>query len=249
MSRTTEMYCRVPTNWMSDFSLCLFEWQTLVGGILAIFAALLGSLLLYRQINQADVLERRRAERRFAAIRATLPLVLKEICEFAKRMLDELVRARGTRPDISVGPVSENYDPPEIALHLVGSLQEIIEATDRQWIVNWICEIIREIQILSSRSRSLQDANDMMYNSSVPSNIDEYIVQAARLHVLTSSLYPFARGEADEHPDPISWDAVSSYLFFRHIEREEFPGVYSVIQSRDAAWTSLWPKRKREEQG
>lgn len=249
MSRATEMYCRVPANWMSDSSLCLFEWQTLASGILAIVAALVGSVLLYRQINQADRLEKKRAERRFAAIRATLPLVLKEICDFARRMLDELVRAREVRPDVSVGPVSEDYDPPEIALHLVSSLQEIIEATDSPWVVDWICEIIREIQILSSRSRSLQDATDMRYNSSVPSNIDEYIVQAARLHVITSNLYPFARGETDQPPDPISWDSVSSFLFFRHIEREEFSGVYSVLKRRDAAWLSLWPKTKRENQG
>ena len=36
MSSTDRLRCDVVTEWVGDFSQCLFEWQSLAGGVLAI---------------------------------------------------------------------------------------------------------------------------------------------------------------------------------------------------------------------
>ena len=248
MSKPQALYCRIPSNWQMDPSLCWYEWQTLISGILAIAAAVIAAALLHSQINQTERHEQDRRNRRLESVRASLPLVLSQICGFAREMVVQLVAARRDRPSNTTGPVEGEYNPPELTREIINDLRAFIEASDNAQVNALLSEIIRELQVLTSRARSLIDAADTNWNSSIPTNLDEYIVQAARLHTITGNLFEFARGEAEGPPDEISWDSVSSFLFFRHVEKDDFPGVYAILERRSEAWQSLWPKVKREGQ-
>lgn len=248
MRKPEALYCRLPLDWKIDPSLCLYEWQTLASGILAIVAAVIAAALLYTQINQTERHEQDRRKRRLEAARATLPLVLSQICGFAREMVMQLVAARRDRASRTTGPIGGPFNPPELSREIIVDLQAFIEASDNMKVNDLLCEVIRETQVLTSRARSLTDTTDTNWNSSIPANLDEYIVQAARLHTITGNLFDFARGEVDGPPDEISWDSVSSFLFFRHIEEADFPGVYEILKRRRDAWQSVWPKLKREGQ-
>ncbi|MEQ1543201.1 MAG: hypothetical protein ABL926_13220 [Novosphingobium sp.] len=233
----SELYCRIPANWIADPSLCLFEWQTLVGGLLAILAAGAGSFLLYSRIKQSERHELERRGRKFAASRATLPLALSEVTLFARRMVTWLENHRAylSSAALAANPV----DPPSIGDDLIRNLQEFIEATYNTVAVDHISEIIREIQVLSSRAESLILDSSMI---GMTFSVDEYVVQAARLHVITGHLFGFARGKDKGPPDSISWDEVGRYLSVQHhIDEDSHPGVYSILQRRGAAWSSVWP--------
>ena len=234
---SAELFCRVPANWLTEPSLCLFEWQTLLSGALAIGAAGAGAILLYSQIKQADRHESERRERRFAAARATLPLALSEITSFARIMVEVLAALR-TRV-INPTALPEAFVSPTVSDELIKNLQGFIEAAHDFTIVDHVCEIIREIQVLTARVESLQNDASLIGQEA---NIDEYIVQAARLHVIAGNLFDFARGSETNPPSSISWAELSRYLSVQHhIYEDRFPGVYVVLQRRAKAWASVWP--------
>lgn len=243
MSITDRLQCATTSVWMSDFSQCLFEWQTLISGFLAVFLATIGSILLYRQIKQVERHEGERRERRFAAARATLPLALSEITLFARQMVTWLgTRSTQIPGNVSAGQISS---PPVVSERLVANLQGFIEAAHNPVVVDCVCEIIREIQTLSARAESLQMTVGMI---GIQQNIDEYIVQSARLHVIAGNLFEFARTRVSQPPDSIPWSELRSYLSVQHhMDEQLFPGVYAVLDRREKVWESVWPPVKRKQ--
>ncbi len=239
------LYCRLPTDWIADPSLCWFEWQSLIGGILAIAAAGLGSRLLYMQIAQSERHESDRRQRRLAAVRATFPLALSGICAYSKEMLRQLAQVRLANTDDSQEIAIKTFRPPRAPDEFIKDMKELVEAVDDESIVKLICEIIAQIQILDSRAASLTDQREMRHLVGVDRNIDEYIVQSARLHVLTANLFPFARQESNDAPSEIAWDQIESLLFSWHIESHDYPGAYEVLDRRKRAWLWVWPKQRR----
>ena len=88
------LHCRLPTDWFSDPSLCWFEWQTLVSGLLAVAAAGFTVRYLKKQISLSDKQERDRLRRQHEATRATLPLTLSGLINAMRKMLSELEQAK-----------------------------------------------------------------------------------------------------------------------------------------------------------
>ncbi|WP_157573097.1 hypothetical protein [Novosphingobium sp. AAP83] len=244
MSITDRLQCGIPRDWINDFSQCLFEWQTLVGGILAILAAVIGTLLLHSQIRQSERHETERRGRKFLAARATLPLALSEITGFSRTMIVELISLHNqlTHPS-SMAPV---FEPPTIPNGLIAALQAFIEATFDTALVDCVCELINEIQVLVARTESLQREEQLL---GVTQNIEEYVVQSARLHVIAGSLFPFSRGRESSIPSTVPWSDAYSYLSMQHdLYESDFPGVFAILERRSNAWESIWPRVRRSSQ-
>lgn len=238
----SEVYCRVPSNWFSDPSLCLFEWQTLIGGLIAIGAAVLGAILLRSQIEQAERHETERRSRKFAANRATLPLTLSEITAYARSAIVELkfLHDQITQPS----SMALRFDLPDFSNSSIISLRDFIDYSTDVNVNDCICEIIREIQILNSR---LNDVNLDRNHASIRLEIEEYIVQAARLNLIVGLLFPYARGTSDSLPTSTDWETIAEHLSVsQDMPRDQYPGVYSVIERRAGAWQSVWPQVRRE---
>lgn len=82
---------------MNDWVSFADHWQTLISGILAILAALSGAGLVYYQTRQTRAVEEDRLQRRHAAARSTLPLVLSSIMNYARQVaagMRQLCRAQ-----------------------------------------------------------------------------------------------------------------------------------------------------------
>jgi hypothetical protein len=234
-------YCRMPHDWMADLSLCLFEWQTLIGGVLAISAAILGAILLWIQIKQAERHESQRRSRKFAANRATLPLTLSEITKYARTSIAEM---KSLHDQISFpSSMVLQFDPPNFKESSILSLRDFIDYSIYISVNDCLSEIIREVQILSSR---MSDINLERDRSILRIEIEEYIVQAGRLNLITGILFPFARSTEDALPAYTDWEAIASHFSVsQNMPKDEYPGVYSILERRANAWSSVWPKIPR----
>lgn len=180
-------------NW-SSISEWLYRWQTLVTGGAAVIAAATSIWFLSKQVRQADSHEQARQRRRHAAARATLPLALSQICSYAETVARELDRLRHWLEATSEDPAPA-FSRPTPPAELVASLERMIEATDDSKITGTLSDIIIEMQVLAANLESL-GGNEGRRRSSLP-NIDAYMVRAAKVHALASSLFAFARGEQE----------------------------------------------------
>src|SRR4051794_8372567 len=99
-------------HWKAHALGTLYNWQTLIAGMLALLGAYLTVKQIGRQINQANTSEERRRQREEDAAKAILPLSLSEIPAYCNECLQLLLRyvpAHGTVPmvpaDLVVPPI------------------------------------------------------------------------------------------------------------------------------------------------
>ena len=83
-------YCLDLPNLASIIGQWLYDWQTLISGLLALLAAGATILYLKKQITQTDVQHKTELERRHNAVRAIIPLALTLIDNWLRRTEDRL---------------------------------------------------------------------------------------------------------------------------------------------------------------
>lgn len=171
-------------------------WQDLIGALVALFAAFLGARYLDRQTRQAARIEADRKERARAAVRAALPLWLSAICEYANDMASGL-RPLALAPGESVPrAMLVSFSPVLPAPELINNLQKTIESETNMNVVRAISEALSEIQVLNARTRDIsKPATSLIVTKS---NIETYLLQAAKLYAIASSLFPYARRQSEE---------------------------------------------------
>ncbi len=225
---------------MSELVSIVHSWQDLIAGGLAVLAAIGGAILLNRQIRQTEKHEQSRLSRRFNAARATLPLTLSGLCAYATSMMGELSQIRSVFNHVGDNQMPPRFNPPAPPVELVSSLQEVIEATDRDNVVDVISEIIGEMQVLSGRVAMLHDETQNRRVVGLAQNVDEYMLQAARIYALASSLFEFARREDETGPTEVSWENELSGLNLMHIRDDQFPDLFRIIERRSARKNNVW---------
>ena len=225
---------------MSELVSIVHSWQDLIAGGLAVLAAIGGAILLNRQIRQTEKHEQSRLSRRFNAARATLPLTLSGLCAYATSMMDELSQIRSVFNHVGDDQMPPRFNPPPPPVELVSSLQEVIEATNRDNVIDIISEIIGEMQVLSGRVAMLNDETQNRHVVGLAQNVDEYMLQAARIYALASSLFEFARREDEMGPTEVSWENVLSGLNLMHIRDGQFPDLFRIIERRSARKNTVW---------
>lgn len=232
MSLTAKLYCRVPSDWCGDFSLCLFEWQTLIGGILALFAGIVTVVLLWRQIRQTEDLHNDELSRRHLAQRATLPLTLSEICRSAKDTLKQLGSLRRqsniSQDSLDVSDIITITDTSTVTI-----IQNLIENTKNMNLIRILCYLIQRLQISQSR---------LIRKEFFPtSQIDHRMIDIAQVYALAASLFNYARGDSADPPLAVEWDQVRTALNIAGLRRDAFPEVHALVDvhSRSRSW--FWP--------
>jgi heme exporter protein D len=220
---------------MGDFSQCLYEWQGLEGGLLALVAAILGAVFLSRQIRQSDRHERERLHREHSAVRATLPLTLSGLVEHLRGMLLAL---NAVKADLREHGSTRAFNPPAVPAQYVVELQSVIASTDQPDVVEPISEIIRQIQTLWARVEVLQNQRDQARRAGLHLNVDDWIIQAAQIHALTESLFDYARAESTQGPKAVSWERAESVIFQLGIETSNLVEcVKRGVEKSENFWT------------
>jgi hypothetical protein len=171
----------------------LYKWQTLLSGGLALLAAIVTIVVIVGQIQQTGTIETNRRRRKLRAARATLPMALAAVCDYAEGCVRDL---------ISLMPVDEERvvarlpARPELPADIIPTFEKCIEFADEPE-ASHLIGLLRRLQIQYSR---LADAGEMREDRLLLRlNIETYIVDGAEVHFRASSLFAFSR-ETDQHP-------------------------------------------------
>jgi hypothetical protein len=174
----------------------LKEWQTLVGAGLAIVAAWMSVAAIKAQIAQAERHETERRRRQFSASRAILPLTLSRLTEYAASCAEMLgVLYKRSQGEIFEPESIAGLSMPKLPSDVISELKDFVNACDERE-AEAVANILRHIQIQSARIQ------DLFYNIHsrkvlvLVVNVENYIIDAARLHAMASSLFDFARGNS-----------------------------------------------------
>lgn len=190
--------CQVAgSGWQSKqgcgFLKFLFDWQTLIGGTFALVAALTGWIAINRQILQVDIQEKERIRAKREAARATLPLGLVAISEYAEHCAQQLAlmlpKARGEGLPENV--IWEGPKLPKAALKELKILVATLPPPDG----SAFSILISLLQIQTSRLRSIRPSPlPNRVHVVVRYNILQYILDCAVIFARATALLGYARG-------------------------------------------------------
>jgi hypothetical protein len=247
--------CRIPSEWFADFSLCLFEWQTLVGGLLALAAALLGAGFLYKQIKQTADLHREELRRRHNAVRSTMPLALAAINDLVAHVVDNLASTLESedQPDFEVAfedaakpERSDKFVRISTPPYVMETMRSFVETLSLDREIRHIAELISSIQILIARYNSFS-----FKEASVIDRLYGLLIDAAKVSLLNDTLYNYGRfvdngsfGLVGTLSDNEAWDKIhgraQGTVFQRRSPDFFFARIKERIDQSKTAGTSPW---------
>lgn len=172
------------------FEFWLNRYQTMVSGILALSAAVVAYLAARAQIRHAEnLIEKRRQTEAYAA-RATIPLALSEVCDYAGACFDIFKSRLPNYKDRSP------LDLPTFPSSAVKPLQDCIRFSDKDQ-AKKIADLLSNLQIFHSRvSGKSRWRKAMLY---------ERILDAVILIIRASELFDYGRRIEEgwmKRPDP-----------------------------------------------
>ena len=227
-------YCLDLPHWSSTLGQWLYEWQTLVAGVLALLAAAVSVYFLRQQIDQSDRHERERLERQHRAVRATLPLTLAGLIEPLSAMITALHLAA---IEVANNGIAKSFSPPPAPGEYVEQLQQVLATTDESTVTEPIAEIIREIQTLWSRVRTLQTEQAQRRAADLTAQIYSWIIQTSQIFVLVESLFEYARGRTQSGPKDASWAQVGTVIMRLQVEAE---ALHKLVNDGHSTSPSFW---------
>lgn len=214
------------------FAEVIKSWQPLIGALIAILAAFVAALIAWknvsRQISHSAELEAKRRARKLVALRATLPLTLSAISDYADRTTNELVNllnqcANGVLPQSGIQPPQFPATPADT----IEALAEFIEYSD-SFDTQLFEKLLSRIQILSARTRDI--SKDVNTSNGILSHwIETNIMQAASVYAAAAQAYDYARRRSDTLPCDVSWDSVRAALQNMRLYDDDLPRLYETI--------------------
>lgn len=218
---------------LSAVILWLHQWQTLVGGLLAIAAAWLGATMIKRQIGQADKHEEERNRRRLAAARVVFPLTLSSLCDYASNSAHYVLAILATRRGNSIPRgTAHTLQSPSLPDDAIQGLMAMAEAADED-VSAIIWRIADRIQVQHARLSGVHSSMTERQNSVRVLTADElevYLIDAARIYVLASSLFSFARPDERTTGTPANWDEIASWLSMLDVRDDAPQTMYKTIE-------------------
>jgi len=229
--------CATLTDWCSTFSQCLYEWQALIAGFFALAAAGATIFVIRLQISQTERHNKEALQRKHAAIRATFPLTLSGLSDWAEQMLKELKQAKTMLASQNSGNLHKQFSPPLPPTVLISDLQQVIATSEVRNVNEILKQIIREIQILISCTQELKDKQKMKSQHLMDQNILNYMIQATQIDVLVRLLFEYSREETETAPQSAAWKSVYDHPM--HIAKHN-QDLDKMINQRSAGKQNFW---------
>ena len=175
----------------------LYNWQTLLSGLLALGAALWAGGKIQEQIRQADNLNNDELRRRRTSARVMLPFALSSIhafCQSAGTNLAVAIEALGVEhqptvqgniDEVVVAPALGKIEYPSGAIDALGRFVECLDDNEQE---KHIAELVGQLQIFHARYESESD-------KAVPFRVSLYnlLVDAGTVKFLVESIFNYAR--------------------------------------------------------
>jgi len=216
------------TSWLQ-------AWQPLLAATVASIAAYVAFQNTSRSLTHAESLEANRRQRKHAALRAVLPLVLSQVNAYAERsagILNQfLTECLG--PLLPSGTATSAHIE-SLPSETLKTLAEFIEYTDTGD-VGVLESTVAWIQIHDARMRQLVLNNNDPSQSHIVTKTDIWnqMVDAASIYAGASSFFNYARRRDSNFPVTVSWDQVSAALRNMRLWPDENPELHAVIDRRE----------------
>lgn len=177
----------------------LYNYQTLIAGLLALGGAIWTVATIRRQIAEADRHETERRRRQNFAARAMMPVALNELSNYSKRCVELLLPLLPKQSgQLVTAHITQNA--PAIPAEAVFTLRESTEfGVDP--IAITIADLIRKLQIQHSRLADIENWLSSSGRIIVRPNILEFIVDALEIYARSAKLFAYARRESENAPD------------------------------------------------
>lgn len=218
MSFVDRVSCAVPNEWVSHPSQCLYEWQSLIAGLLALAA----STVVLTQIRQSEDHRRDDIKRRRTAARLLMPLALAEISVVLDQMVGKISTAlEAYGPDgfeITLDAIQDGQTPLRsfeqlfVPQNALSTFQNFAETLDYNEDIKHLSELVSRIQVLFARYNSQN-----LTSPAIEENLRSLIFEIAIVRLLIDSIYNYARS-VDENsfgivgvlPHDVVWDRIFS---------------------------------------
>lgn len=245
MSITDRLRCGVPSDWANDFSQCLFEWQGLEGGGLAILAALFGAKYLRRQIRQAQQHRQDDIDRRHIAAKLTMPLALSGVVEATQKIANEIASELETYGPEGFDRTLEailgdranrkGFESIDVSADLIGVFERFVETLSRYGDIKHVSELIANLQILVSRFNQFD-----LQSAGARSSLEALLLNAATVKALCGAMFNYVRNIDDSSfgivgvlPNDEAWQiirgAAHGLVFSRTSPDHFFPAINEMV--------------------
>lgn len=172
----------------------LYNWQTLISGILALAAALLAGYLLNRQIQQSENLASEQLKRQHNAARAALPLALSAVLDYCQKTADDITGSIESIADTQAvsneaqQALLQQFGKHEIPENVIQLFYKFIETLNEESEAKHVGELISRIQVFKSRFDGIHKNN-----LNDPCSLYGLLLDCATVKFLTESLFNYAR--------------------------------------------------------
>ena len=224
------MSCFTGPCFQSNVVQWFYDWQGLIGSILALFAAILGAGLLWAQMQAERARESNRLERRSVAARATLSHILSQMIAYLEFSMDWM---SVSHPELLKGHALSN--PPPFSEAIVQALEKMIEATNLDRAAKVCIEILSDLQTFNARLQSVSRSSRRtdQIQIGLDRDVENCMLQAAEIHHRVGTLFPFARNAQEEVPENLSGTSVFGSLHGLGCNELAFHSVYQRANEID----------------
>jgi hypothetical protein len=187
----------------------IYNYQTLIAGILAVGGAIGTVLMINKQIRQSNKQEQKRRSHQNFAARAMMPAALSALSDYSEKCIKFLLLLLPIAPDEHAVTTPISDDIPLIPSDELFTLKQCMEFGDEP-ITVIIADLIRKLQIQHSR---LRDMKSKPNNSFIilDANIIDYILDALEIYARCAKLFTYARRERDSAPSELEkFDMISA---------------------------------------
>ena len=250
--------CSFPADWASNFSQCLYDWQALEAGALAIVAAIVSVVVLRRQIKQQQLHRDDEIARRHLAARIKLPLALASISQLITTISNavgdefETFGPDGARTIAAVlgrEPTKQKFDSLELPAEVLATLADFVASHNAVSDRRHVAELVASIQILLARYNGF-DLNQ----PAARHNLSGLLLDAAKVQLLVNKMYNYARfvddscfGQVGVADQKQVWDEIheqaQGLVFARQSPDIFFPELQRRIEGYKKQGTNPWNEK------
>lgn len=233
--------CRSHPEWWTNNGF-VYRFQTLIGAVVAIFAAFVGGGAVYHQTASARAEERRLRRIQEIAARAALPHLLSDLIEYCEGWARTLNEVRNQFHGRSLSRSGIRYTaPPRVTAEMLSGLKQAsIELGDPAR--EAVALINLGLQLQSARVRDLLSYLERKGHVEslvlTVANLDSYAIDTAVIYARAEKLYPYARLKSGEALEPIMGSDVTSALSKLRYEGldDDFTYYKLLDQRQDQEW-------------
>jgi len=205
----------------------IYEYQTLVAGILALASAIVAAILLHQQTRQARHIELDRKEGQREAARTWLSLHLSIILRYAETTGQDLWTLIGASKSgkIPSGTTIPDFLP--IPMDSARAVREFAQFATKDE-ARYIALLFASIQVLDANVRSLKTSTASHYLD----NLESHLIYAGEVYARAEALLDYARITTDEFPEGATWGRLRGAMLFMTLTHEPTEGIAAYIKER-----------------